>query len=452
MAKALADDFGAGASAAQSSAWINLALDYHLAFDSTSGSRVRDWEIARLAERALGFEDAGAEYDDGDLISYADAIRATRLSNHQKHLTPIGRLILELPDKDAIRWMLAAEVIQSRGVDDQWRLSRRSATFLLEHPEGSCDIHDEDPDWAIHWNVLQLLSQRGITEISDPSEAAVAAYELLPLGRRLLEEIASGTDTPFILLVQALLHDETSVVLGQFAARAGAPPRESTTDVTARHARMVAHEIRNALVPVQSAVESLYRDLDREGKGALADRRRGGIDAGIERIFRFLQDISSIANLASAPSDLFEIGGAVSEAIAAIAADLDMAIPFDSPAVLPAVRGHRDRFALAVVNVLRNAAQSRDRDGLQIRVSAGTRNGAEVYVAVEDNGPGVPVEHRATIFEPGFSLRPQGSGQGLALVREVIESEMAGQAVCEQSDLGGARIVLRLPVGSKRKL
>ena len=51
------------------------------------------------------------------------------------------------------------------------------------------------------------------------------------------------------------------------------------------------------------------------------------------------------------------------------------------------------------------------------------------------------------ICRPAQRIPP---GQGLALVREVIEAEMAGRALCEQSELGGARIVLRLPVGAKR--
>lgn len=111
------------------------------------------------------------------------------------------------------------------------------------------------------------------------------------------------------------------------------------------------------------------------------------------------------------------MASAVQAAIAAVASSLGLSIPFAQPGPLPAVKGNRDRFVLALVNVIRNAAQVRPLEGLQIRVSAGTHNGAEVFVAVEDNGPGVPAQHRANIFQPGFSLRPQGSGQGLARPR-----------------------------------
>ena len=450
LGQALLDDFGQAASTEEIKAWVNVALDRELGLSASTGSAVRDWEIERLKDER--WPSAGDSVrDEAEVALYADSIRATRLQGDQRVMTPIGRLVHELPDNDAHRWLLAAEAVQSDGVEDQRRLCRESAAFLLKNPEDYWDINDGIPSWPIDWGVLVLLSKRGLVEATD-SDVDIYSYKLLPRGHSLLRETASGRETPFTLLIRALLQDETSAMIERFGGSEARSVRESSADATARHARMVAHEIRNALVPVQSAVESLYRDLDREGKSSIAEKRRSGIDGGIDRIFRFLQDISSIADLASTPSDLFDLTGPVNEAIVAITSDTGLTIPFDSPGALPAVKGHRDRFSLALVNVLRNAVQSRPREGLQIRVSAGTHNGAEVYVAVDDNGPGVPAEHRSTIFEPGFSLRAQGSGQGLALVREVIEAEMAGRAVCEQSDLGGARIVLRLPVGSKRKL
>ena len=119
-------------------------------------------------------------------------------------------------------------------------------------------------------------------------------------------------------------------------------------------------------------------------------------------------------------------------------------------AVLSPVLGHRDRFVLALINLLRNAAQARKEPPVTIEVTAGVNNGAEVFVRVDDDGPGVAAEERTRIFDAGFSHRPGGSGHGLALVREVVEAEMAGRVTCEESPAGGARFVVRLPVGNKR--
>jgi hypothetical protein len=71
---------------------------------------------------------------------------------------------------------------------------------------------------------------------------------------------------------------------------------------------------------------------------------------------------------------------------------------------------------------------------------------------IAEHGPGVPIEHRHAIPEPGVTLRPGGSGQGLALVWQVVVGEMLGSAVCGDSPLGGARFEIAMPVkGEKDK-
>lgn len=452
MGNALLEDFAHDSSPERLAQWINLALDRELGIGVSTGSNVQDWQLDRLGQQVWSILGSAFPEEKEYVAPYALRIRAVRLAADRQIVTPIGKLVLELPDKDAIRWLLAAEQVQSHGAEDEWRLCRESASFLLQNPVVTWEQVVGASKWPIEWKLLWRLSLMGIVEETSYHDGRVDAYALLSTARPLLEEVASGKDTPFTLLVQAFLQDETASVLHRVRPAGMIAQAESSVEVTARHARMVAHEIRNALVPVQSAVESLYRDLDRQGATDVADKRRGTIEGGIERVFRFLRDISKIADLASAPSDLFDVTSAVQDAIAAFGSSIGISVPFEQTGLLPAVKGHRDRFVLALLNVLRNAAQARLLEGLQIRVSAGTHNGAEVFVAVDDNGPGVPAEHRASIFEAGFSLRPDGTGQGLALVREVIEVEMAGRAICEQSGLGGARMVLRLPVGAKRKV
>ena len=149
------------------------------------------------------------------------------------------------------------------------------------------------------------------------------------------------------------------------------------------------------------------------------------------------------------PLEAFGIGPVFQGAIAAISRELGQSVSFAPIRELPLVTGHRHRFSLAIINLLRNAAQSIASGPVDIRIQADLGDG-EVIVMVEDNGPGVPIEHRSTIFKHGFSLRPGGTGQGLALVREVVESEMGGRATCEDSPLGGARFVLKLPVAGRK--
>lgn len=215
---------------------------------------------------------------------------------------------------------------------------------------------------------------------------------------------------------------------------------------------MVAHEIRNALVPVRDALDGLYRDAERNGNKTLLVPHQDAIDAGIERIFKFSKVIVNVAERGVEPTEVFDLVPAIEGALAAVASDLGTraALHHDGNS-LPSVVGHRDRFTLAIVNLLRNAAQARADSGVNVNVSIGVTDGGRVVVImVDDNGPGVPLGSRETIFMRGVSMRPGGTGEGLALVREVVESEMHGRVVCEQSPLGGARFAIKIPAREKR--
>jgi len=111
----------------------------------------------------------------------------------------------------------------------------------------------------------------------------------------------------------------------------------------------------------------------------------------------------------------------------------------------------RAHFVLAITNLLRNAAQAvTGREGI-VEVSIEVREN-EIAIRIDDNGPGVPIEQRDAIFKPGVTLRPGGSGQGLALVRQVVVEEMLGSVACGDSPIGGARFEIVTPAkGEKGK-
>jgi len=67
-------------------------------------------------------------------------------------------------------------------------------------------------------------------------------------------------------------------------------------------------------------------------------------------------------------------------------------------------------------------------------------------VAVRDNGPGLDGEQRRRIFEPFYTTKPRGSGLGMAIARQIMESH-GGQIIVgkQPSDGNGAEIILLLP-------
>lgn len=116
-----------------------------------------------------------------------------------------------------------------------------------------------------------------------------------------------------------------------------------------------------------------------------------------------------------------------------------------SPAPLPAFVGDRLKLRQALRNLIANALEAQC-DGGRVRVHAGVANG-EVVLDVEDGGAGLAPEFEAKVLEPFFTTRAEGTGLGLAFVRQVAELhggriEVHGRG----SALGGARFVLRFPL------
>ncbi len=68
-----------------------------------------------------------------------------------------------------------------------------------------------------------------------------------------------------------------------------------------------------------------------------------------------------------------------------------------------------------------------------------------VTITFEDNGPGIPPEHRDLILEPFYTNRTDGTGLGLAIVNQTIK-EHQGQLTIASSDLGGAKFIIKLPL------
>jgi signal transduction histidine kinase len=252
------------------------------------------------------------------------------------------------------------------------------------------------------------------------------------------------------LLAHALVQDETQRALTAAQPAFVAAMRTSTAENIARQARMVAHELSNALVPVQVALDGLYELVAPAGASDEVARYRRRIDAGLARAFRFVDQSLAPAALLAGGDEPFDVGACLRDAIAEVNGEARGAVRLVPLPSLPPALGSRARFVLALLNLLRNAVQAtRDRAAL-IEIAAEV-DGGQMVVRIDDNGPGVPPEHRQAIFVPGFKLRLDGSGLGLSLVKEVVEVELSGSVSCEQSPLGGARFVIRLPIGRRRQ-
>jgi two-component system, NtrC family, nitrogen regulation sensor histidine kinase GlnL len=123
---------------------------------------------------------------------------------------------------------------------------------------------------------------------------------------------------------------------------------------------------------------------------------------------------------------------------------------------LPEVDGDRDRLVQVFLNLVKNAAEAAPRRGGEVRLSTHYQHGLRVgvphsrervelpiTVEVRDNGPGVPEEIAASLFEPFVSGKPQGTGLGLSLVAKIVGDH--GGVVEFENGSRGACFRVRLP-------
>jgi two-component system nitrogen regulation sensor histidine kinase NtrY len=102
------------------------------------------------------------------------------------------------------------------------------------------------------------------------------------------------------------------------------------------------------------------------------------------------------------------------------------------------------KLSQVLTNLLQNAAQAMSEDGRQGRVTATLRRqGQQVVVEIEDEGPGFPADRRR-LLEPYVTTRGAGTGLGLAIVRKIME-EHAGTVELLSGPRGGALVRLTFP-------
>lgn len=200
-------------------------------------------------------------------------------------------------------------------------------------------------------------------------------------------------------------------------------------DANEHFAADVAHEIKNPLSSISSAVESMPRARDQETR----DKLLGILQDDVRRMDRLISDISQAsrldAQLSRAPVEPVELASLLSALIEIFVETRD-----DMPEIrlnIPpresfVVQGGEGRIGQVMRNLLENAVSFSPPGGV-INVSL-MRRGREVQVIIDDEGPGIPQENLETIFERFYTERPQGeafgrhSGLGLSISRQIAEA------------------------------
>jgi two-component system nitrogen regulation sensor histidine kinase NtrY len=304
--------------------------------------------------------------------------------------------------------------------DDRLQLVNRAGARLLGRP----------PE--------QLLGHRA-TELGLAAALAAEPRQVLDMaiaGRPGRWEVSGGTFRQHGLPQRLLVLTDVSRAL-----------REEERLAWQRLIRVLGHELNNSLAPIRSLADSLGQLVMRQPRAAdwEEDMRRGlaVIASRAESLSRFLEAYGRLARLPAPQPQRVELA-----ALLRRVAGLEQRVPVvisEGPAV--EIQADPVQVEQVVINLLRNAAEA-SLDAPEARVELGwdvPPGTGQVEVWIDDRGPGLA--DTANLFVPFFTTKPQGSGIGLVLSRQIAEAH-GGSLVLENRRPGpGCRARLRLAFG-----
>ena len=211
-----------------------------------------------------------------------------------------------------------------------------------------------------------------------------------------------------------------------------------------RIVRVLSHEINNSLAPIKSIARSLQRVIRREPR--MPDWEPEvlhGLDVIEGRsgsLSRFLQAYARLAQLPKPVRRPVDVEGWVRRVV-----DLEERVAVTvCPGPPTTVNADRDQLDQLLINIVRNAVDAVADTGGGVRVSW-TADDASLVVDVDDEGHGL--SDTANLFVPFFTTKPNGTGIGLALSRQIAEAHDGVLTLENRTDRTGVRARLRLPLG-----
>ena len=206
-------------------------------------------------------------------------------------------------------------------------------------------------------------------------------------------------------------------------------------------ARRVAHEMKNPLTPIGFAVKALARTARPEQTEAIEV-----LAAESNRLERLAKEFAELGRLPEGPAAEVDLAELLEE-LRRVAVPPTVVATLQVHPDTPRILGHYDPLRRAFSNLIRNAVEAMAGAGqLDIRIAPGAGG---VIVAIADHGPGIAEDRRAQVFEPYWTTKDEGTGLGLALVRQTAVAH-GGNVEVRETPGGGATFVVMLagPLGS----
>lgn len=213
-----------------------------------------------------------------------------------------------------------------------------------------------------------------------------------------------------------------------------------------RLVQVLRHEINNSLAPIQSLAGTMRRILTRNPRPPDWEKDLGqGLSIITERsgaLSRFMASYAKLTHLPKPRLGQLDVAAWVNR-VARLETRIPVAV-LNGPELTIAADG--DQLDQLLINLVRNAADAALETGGGVRVGWAAGRGADGYVEiwVQDDGPGL--SNTDNLFVPFFTTKPQGSGIGLVLSRQIAEAHGGNLMLVNRESASGCEARLRLPV------
>ncbi|MCB9684236.1 MAG: HAMP domain-containing histidine kinase [Alphaproteobacteria bacterium] len=388
---------------------------------------VRRWLEAPWSVRFFGTDDRTGLLSDREVERLMAVLRSSSAwRNVPRYLFEVGALdiagncrtllgdrLIQLGPREQVLGLLHAEVLQSTGIEDDYRLPRGVFGGLARR------VPLDQGEWPA--GLARLVDFGLLVEKQGEYHYVVDRVSWF-------EDVADD-QSPLGILVRSALEDHAQAALGAPGPTSGAAVHEL--------AELVRHELGNVVASLGLTVGQLRRD-------ARADQvqRLDRLEGLTGRLGGFAAKLELLAP-GNEPIQVVELMEVLQDALAKTAHERNGHLTLNLDVAETRITARSARIRFLFENLVRNAAQAAQGHSSAVTLRISIREEEEgARVIFEDDGPGVPESVAARLFERGVSGRGS-SGMGLAFARE-IAAEHRGELRHERPTSGGARFVLTL--------